>query len=179
MQTGESRYGDGDLLSVPARRNDGATISIEFTIVPLKDEAGHMVGMAAIMRDVTEMFEEMRSLKRKLAGAAEGSRRANAFNELPNGQNPRSIRSGMIRSKDCPIALAARWPKMRSAPGFQKRITPSRRNCFQTRSAATIASARVERSAFCGFPTRGVRSLIYELRISSINRKRQENAVSF
>jgi PAS domain S-box-containing protein len=74
MQTGESRYGDGDMLSVPARRNDGATVSIEFTIVPLKDEAGHMVGMAAIMRDVTERFEEMRSLKRKLSGAAQGSR---------------------------------------------------------------------------------------------------------
>ena len=74
MQTGESRYGDGDLLSVPARRNDGATVSIEFTIFPLKDEAGHMVGMAAIMRDVTERFEEMRSLKRKLSGAAQGSR---------------------------------------------------------------------------------------------------------
>jgi PAS domain S-box-containing protein len=74
MQTGESRYGDGDLLSVPARRNDGATVSIEFTIVPLKDETGHMVGMAAIMRDVTERFEEMRSLKRKLADAGHGSR---------------------------------------------------------------------------------------------------------
>ena len=46
MQTGESRYGDGDLLSVPAQRKDGTTISIEFTIVPLKDEDGHMVGMA-------------------------------------------------------------------------------------------------------------------------------------
>jgi hypothetical protein len=48
MQTGESRYGDADLLSVPAQRKDGATISIEFTIVPLKDEDGYMVGMAAI-----------------------------------------------------------------------------------------------------------------------------------
>jgi hypothetical protein len=29
-----------------------------------------MIGMAAIMRDVTKRFEEMRALKRKLAGAA-------------------------------------------------------------------------------------------------------------
>jgi PAS domain S-box-containing protein len=70
MRTGESRYGDGDLLSVPAVRKDGATISVEFTIVPLKGDAGQMVGMVAIMRDVTKRFEEMRSLKRQLADAA-------------------------------------------------------------------------------------------------------------
>ena len=70
MQTGDSRYGEGDLLSVPALRNDGATISIEFTITPLKDGAGQIVGMAAIMRDVTRRFEEVRLLKRKLADVA-------------------------------------------------------------------------------------------------------------
>jgi PAS domain S-box-containing protein len=67
MKTGESRYGHGDLLSVPAIRKDGKTISVEFTIVPLKDETGEMIGMAAIMRDVTKRFEELRELKRKLA----------------------------------------------------------------------------------------------------------------
>jgi PAS domain S-box-containing protein len=67
METGHSRYGEGDLLSVPALRNDGATISVEFTIVPLKTETGSMTGMVAIMRDVTARFEEMRQLKRKLA----------------------------------------------------------------------------------------------------------------
>src|SRR6476469_5965693 len=40
MATGESRYGHGDLLSVPARRKDGTPLSIEFTVLPLKDEAG-------------------------------------------------------------------------------------------------------------------------------------------
>jgi len=67
MATGHSRYGEGDLLSVPALRKDGATISVEFTIVPLKTETGHMTGMVAVMRDVTARFEEMRQLKRKLA----------------------------------------------------------------------------------------------------------------
>jgi PAS domain S-box-containing protein len=67
METGHSRYGEGDLLSVPAVRKDGATISVEFTIVPLKTETGTMNGMVAIMRDVTQRFEEMRQLKRKLA----------------------------------------------------------------------------------------------------------------
>jgi PAS domain S-box-containing protein len=64
--TGESRYGERDLLSVPASRRDGSTISVEFTIVPLRS-GGKLIGMAAIMRDVTERFEEMRALKRRLA----------------------------------------------------------------------------------------------------------------
>src|SRR5215217_5581041 len=39
MRTGESRYGAGDLLSVPAIRKDGSRLSVEFTILPLRDEA--------------------------------------------------------------------------------------------------------------------------------------------
>jgi PAS domain S-box-containing protein len=38
MQTGH-RYGQGDVLSVPALRKDGTMISVEFTVVPLKNEA--------------------------------------------------------------------------------------------------------------------------------------------
>jgi PAS domain S-box-containing protein len=71
IETSRSRYEDGDLLSVPAIRKDGERISIEFTIVPLKDESGRMVGMAALMRDVTKRFEEMKTLRRQLAAAAE------------------------------------------------------------------------------------------------------------
>jgi PAS domain S-box-containing protein len=69
MRTGESRYGHGDLLSVPALRKDGTRLSIEFTIVPLKNGAGAMAGMAAILRDVTARFEEMRALRRKAVTA--------------------------------------------------------------------------------------------------------------
>jgi PAS domain S-box-containing protein len=72
IETGESRYGEGDLLSVPALRKDGATISVEFTVVPLQND-GETIGMAAIMRDVTQRFDEMRALKRKLAEAAKKS----------------------------------------------------------------------------------------------------------
>jgi PAS domain S-box-containing protein len=67
VETGHSRYGEGDLLSVPALRKDGATISVEFTIVPLQTETGRMNGMVAIMRDITQRFEEMRRLRQKLA----------------------------------------------------------------------------------------------------------------
>jgi PAS domain S-box-containing protein len=69
MAGGESRYGHGDLLAVPAIRKDGAGLSVEFTIVPLRDEAGALTGLAAIMRDVTRRFEETRELKRRLAAA--------------------------------------------------------------------------------------------------------------
>jgi len=68
MATGESRYGKGDLLSVPALHKDGRRLSVEFTIVPLHDEAGAMIGMAAILRDVTARFEELKGLRRQLAG---------------------------------------------------------------------------------------------------------------
>ena len=67
MQSGNSRYGAGDLLAVPAQRKDGARISVEFTIVPLRDDAGAMLGMAAILRDVTQRFNEMKALKEQLA----------------------------------------------------------------------------------------------------------------
>jgi PAS domain S-box-containing protein len=69
IEGGESRYGAGDILSVPGIAKDGTGLSIEFTIVPLRNEAGELAGLAAIMRDVTKRFEEMRALKRKLAEA--------------------------------------------------------------------------------------------------------------
>ena len=72
METAKSRYGEGEVLSVPAVRKDGATISVEFTIVMLQNE-DQMIGIAAIMRDVTKRFEEMRALKRRLAGVAAAS----------------------------------------------------------------------------------------------------------
>src|SRR3954451_22806536 len=37
MATGESRYGHGDLLSVPALTKNGNRVSVEFTIVMLRD----------------------------------------------------------------------------------------------------------------------------------------------
>ncbi|HEX2135302.1 MAG TPA: PAS domain S-box protein [Microvirga sp.] len=70
MSTGQSRYGTGDLLSVPGIRKDGRRISLEFTIVPLAGDEGGIAGIAAVMRDVTRRFEEIRSLKQRLAGAA-------------------------------------------------------------------------------------------------------------
>ncbi|MBV9460296.1 MAG: PAS domain S-box protein [Bradyrhizobium sp.] len=70
MKTGISRYGDGDLLSVPGLAKDGRRISVEFTIVMLRDETG-IAGTVAVMRDVTKRFEELRDLRRKLAAAGQ------------------------------------------------------------------------------------------------------------
>ena len=68
MRTGQTKYGAGDLLSVPAVRKDGAQISIQFSIVPLRGEDGDLQAVAAIMRDVTEDFEERKRLQRALRG---------------------------------------------------------------------------------------------------------------
>jgi PAS domain S-box-containing protein len=67
METGETHYGHGDLLSVPGLTKDGRRISVEFTIVLLRDEMKKPSGTAAILRDVTMRFEETRKLKRQLA----------------------------------------------------------------------------------------------------------------
>ena len=67
MRTGKTRYGEGQLLSVPALRKDGTRISVEFTIVPFKDESGAMAGIAAVMRDVSARFSELRTLRQEVA----------------------------------------------------------------------------------------------------------------
>jgi PAS domain S-box-containing protein len=63
MRTGATRYGAGELLSVPALRKDQARLSVEFSIIPFQSKDGVMVGMGAIMRDVTQRFEEMKALR--------------------------------------------------------------------------------------------------------------------
>jgi PAS domain S-box-containing protein len=69
LATGITRYGADSLLSVPAIRKDGSRVSVEFTILPFHGEAGKIVGMAAIMRDVTIRFEELKALRKLAAGA--------------------------------------------------------------------------------------------------------------
>jgi len=66
-ESGQSRYGAGDLLAVPGLHKDGRRISIEFTIALLKDESAKVKGMVAVIRDVTKRFEETRALKKQLA----------------------------------------------------------------------------------------------------------------
>ena len=63
MRSGQTRYGAGDLLAVPALRQDGRRISVEFSIIPFRDSAGALAGIAAILRDVTKRFEETKALR--------------------------------------------------------------------------------------------------------------------
>jgi PAS domain S-box-containing protein len=74
MDTGVSRYGHGDLLSVPGLTRDGRRISVEFTIVLLHDQAQRIAGTVAVMRDATRRFEEVRELKRRLGEAGRSGR---------------------------------------------------------------------------------------------------------
>jgi PAS domain S-box-containing protein len=67
VATGATRYGAGDVLAVPAVTKHGRQISVEFTIVLLRNANSEVIGMAAILRDVTARFEETRHLKRQLA----------------------------------------------------------------------------------------------------------------
>lgn len=70
MQTGTSRYGGGDLLSVPALRKDGTRISVEFSILPFKDAAQKIIAVGATFRDVTQRFEELKQLRKLRASTA-------------------------------------------------------------------------------------------------------------
>ena len=66
MASGHSRYSAGDVLAVPAVRQDGATVSVEFTIHLMRDANAELVGIAALMRDVTARYQEIRELRRQL-----------------------------------------------------------------------------------------------------------------
>ena len=69
MHTGQSRYAAGELLAVPAVRKDGSRISIEFSIVPFRDGENRMLGLGAVLRDVSKRFEETKALRKALAAA--------------------------------------------------------------------------------------------------------------
>ena len=68
MRTGATRYGAGDLLFVPALLKDGTRLSVEFSILPFRDQHGAITGMGAIMRDVTKRFKELKALRKAAAG---------------------------------------------------------------------------------------------------------------
>lgn len=73
VASGVSRYGAGDMLAVPGLHKDGHRLSLEFTIALLKDDAGTVTGMVALLRDVTARFEETKALKKKLAAQESAS----------------------------------------------------------------------------------------------------------
>jgi len=72
MESGSSRY-SADLLSAPALRKDGTRISTEFSMVMVKDGAGGMLGVAAIIRDVSARWQREKELKERIKALEGGS----------------------------------------------------------------------------------------------------------
>jgi PAS domain S-box-containing protein len=66
MATGATRY-DREVLAVPARRKDGRRLSLEFTIIILRQPSGELLGPAAIIRDVTARWQRDQALQGRLA----------------------------------------------------------------------------------------------------------------
>jgi PAS domain S-box-containing protein len=60
METGETRYGDS-MLRVPATHRDGRRRSIEFSVALLRDGAGKLTGISAVIRDVTDRWNAERA----------------------------------------------------------------------------------------------------------------------
>lgn len=65
MDSGSSRYST-DLLAAPALCKDGTRISTEFSMVMVKNEAGEMLGVAAIIRDVSQRWQREKELKNRV-----------------------------------------------------------------------------------------------------------------
>jgi PAS domain S-box-containing protein len=65
IQSGWSKY-SSDLLAVPAINKDGKRISVEFNIILIRDYEENILGVAAIIRNVSAHWEKEREMKRRL-----------------------------------------------------------------------------------------------------------------
>jgi PAS domain S-box-containing protein len=66
MVTGYTRYGDS-MLSVPATHRDGRRLSIEFSVALLRDDVDRIVGISAIMREISERRSAEKALRGRIA----------------------------------------------------------------------------------------------------------------
>ena len=66
MARGSTKYGEDDLLAVPAIAADGRTVSIEFSIVLVGNAGGDIGHVGAIIRDVTARWDAERETRRRL-----------------------------------------------------------------------------------------------------------------
>lgn len=66
METGQTKYLT-DKLTSPGVRKDGSRLSLEFSMVLLRDEQGEIEGCATIMRDVTARWQKEKELKERLS----------------------------------------------------------------------------------------------------------------
>jgi PAS domain S-box-containing protein len=68
MRTGRSRHAADELLSVPATGKSGTALSIQFTVTPIRDDGGNLTGIVAVLRDVTEVHQELKRLRALTGG---------------------------------------------------------------------------------------------------------------
>jgi PAS domain S-box-containing protein len=76
MTTGKTRYSH-DVLRVPAVDKGGRLLSIAFTVGLLYDADRHVTGIAAVIRDDTARFAEVRKLRKQLAELVGDKARSN------------------------------------------------------------------------------------------------------
>jgi PAS domain S-box-containing protein len=62
IEAGATRYGEGQVLAVPALHKDGRLISIEFSIQLLRGADGTVEWVVAFIRDVTERYRREKQL---------------------------------------------------------------------------------------------------------------------
>jgi PAS domain S-box-containing protein len=65
MEGGESRYST-EMLSAPALCKDGTRISTEFSMVMVKGSDGSVLGVAAVIRDVSARWLREKDLKERI-----------------------------------------------------------------------------------------------------------------
>ncbi len=63
METGQGLHGPAELLAVPATSKSGEALSIQFTVTPIHGAEGRFAGIAAVLRDVTATFQELKRLR--------------------------------------------------------------------------------------------------------------------
>ena len=59
-------HDDRRLLAVPALRKDGRQISLEFTVVMVHEPPGEVLGIAAVLPDVTERWQRDKAMQARL-----------------------------------------------------------------------------------------------------------------
>lgn len=75
VASGETRYGT-TLLRVPALHKDGRALSIAFTVALLTGVQGQVEGVAAVIRDETQRFNDDKALRQRLAALEQAAARA-------------------------------------------------------------------------------------------------------
>ncbi len=71
LATGATRYGN-DVLRVPAVHKAGQPLSVAFTVALLRDAAGQVSGIAAVVRDDTVRWRDERAMQARLRALEAG-----------------------------------------------------------------------------------------------------------